>query len=321
MTVSKQSRSPRNRRGISFCCSALSLICFFHSHKHYALAFSARRPFQLQHLDHIVLTFPEDINPMMEFYTEILGCTIDSPEDIGRLNGRLTHLRAGPNTMIDLMKRDDDEDSDDATDNDDEGHRSSPSSSSAAAVDHFCLRIDPYDQGELEDYLQSKGIEIQSSGMRKGAEGVGPSIYIQDPEGNTVELKGPAMEKQSNDENQKEEKGTPSHNIHEPTATATTRPKDDYHDDSDQTKVPVTPCTRICRYNADFFGGQVCIGCFREGFEVGTWASMSPFEKYMGLLDAIDRCNESSIPLDGAISLEELQRQADYWKNLSLAEG
>lgn len=230
---------------------------------------------------------------MMDFYTEILGCTIDSPDDIGRMNGKLTHLRAGPNTMIDLMKREEDDDSE-----------TSPSpAASSSAVDHFCLRIDPYDQEELEDYLQSKGIKIQSTGMRKGAGGVGPSIYIQDPVGNTIELKGPAV-KQTGDDNRKEEEGAA--NLPE----ETTAPNHD-------SKVPVTPCTRICRYNADFFQGQVCIGCYREAFEIGTWASMSSTEKYMGLLDAMDRCSESSISLDGAISLEELKRQAAYWKNLS----
>ncbi|KAL3930281.1 MAG: hypothetical protein SGBAC_011831 [Bacillariaceae sp.] len=241
----------------------------------------------------------------MKFYTEILGCTIDSPDDIGRMNGRLTHLRAGLNTMIDLIKREDDPGSDTGSANEDQ-------TSSSSAVDHFCLRIDPYDQDELEDYLEREGIEIQSSGMRKGAEGVGPSIYINDPEGNTIELKGPAVTKQTSDaaQRQKGKEGT----IFEPPEPSTAEKSGD---GSNKQEVPVTPCTRICRYNADFFGGQVCIGCYREPYEIGTWASMSPSEKYMGLLDAIDRCDESAVALDGAISVEELQRQADYWKQVA----
>ena len=35
--------------------------------------------------------------------------------------------------------------------------------------------------------------ELQPETLRNGAEGKGPSIYLQDPEGNGVELKGPAI--------------------------------------------------------------------------------------------------------------------------------
>eukprot|EP00980_Cylindrotheca_fusiformis_P004301 scaffold918_cov126-Cylindrotheca_fusiformis.AAC.80 len=111
--------------------------------------------------------------PMFDFYTKVLGCTVDSPDDIGRLNGKLTHLRVGPKTMIDLMEQD------------------SSEKIVGTPVDHFCLRIDPYDQEKLEAYLKGLGIEIENSGMRKGEQGVGPSTYIRDPEGNTIELKGP----------------------------------------------------------------------------------------------------------------------------------
>jgi catechol 2,3-dioxygenase-like lactoylglutathione lyase family enzyme len=34
---------------------------------------------------------------------------------------------------------------------------------------------------------------VTAAGQRYGAEGEGPSIYIEDPDGNTVELKGPAI--------------------------------------------------------------------------------------------------------------------------------
>jgi glyoxylase I family protein len=248
-------------------------------------ALSLSPPFQLQHIDHIVLNYRDDMSAMFDFYTNTLGCTVDSPDDIGRLNGKLTHLRAGSNTMIDLMKQE-----------------TASEISNASSVDHFCLRIDPFDQENLEEYFAKKGILIQSTGMRKGAQGVGPSIYIKDPEGNTIELKGPPSVVEMDD------KGA--------TTTAST-------DETNRVPVPLTPCTRMCRYNADFFGGQVCIGCYREAFEIGTWGSMSPSQKYIALLDAIDRRDEntaskgSSLALDGSISLDELKRQADYWKELS----
>ncbi len=86
--------------------------------------------------------------------------------------------------------------------------------------------------------------------------------------------------------------------------------------------VPVTPCTRICRYNANVFDGKVCIGCFRETYEIGAWGSMSPREKYYALLDASERLEEvadgSTIDeLATGTSRQELLRQADYWNSVA----
>jgi hypothetical protein len=62
----------------------------------------------------------------------------------------------------------------------------------ARNLDHFCLRIDPFDESALRAYLRAHGIEAGEVKRRYGAEGNGPSLYIEDPEGNVVELKGPA---------------------------------------------------------------------------------------------------------------------------------
>jgi hypothetical protein len=58
-------------------------------------------------------------------------------------------------------------------------------------MDHFALRIDPFDEGSLRAHLASHGVEAGERATRYGAEGDGPSLYIKDPDGNTVELKGP----------------------------------------------------------------------------------------------------------------------------------
>jgi glyoxylase I family protein len=58
-------------------------------------------------------------------------------------------------------------------------------------MDHFCLSIEPWDEVAMLAHLQAHGVAIGEIGRRYGAEGNGPSIYIEDPEGNTVELKGP----------------------------------------------------------------------------------------------------------------------------------
>lgn len=80
-----------------------------------------------------------------------------------------------------------------------------------------------------------------------------------------------------------------------------------------------TPCVRICRYNSNFFNGEVCIGCFRETFEISNWVSMDAREKAYALQDALDRWHSSSsfASLDGSITCDELIRQADIWLKTS----
>jgi RimJ/RimL family protein N-acetyltransferase len=67
-----------------------------------------------------------------------------------------------------------------------------PFARDALNVDHVCIRIEPFDEAAIEAYLKAHGVEIGERGIRYGAQGEGPSIYIRDPFGTTVELKGPA---------------------------------------------------------------------------------------------------------------------------------
>lgn len=57
-------------------------------------------------------------------------------------------------------------------------------------VDHIALKIHPFDENKIRDYLFSKGVKVSDIGTRFGAEGSGPSVYVEDPEGNSIELKG-----------------------------------------------------------------------------------------------------------------------------------
>ena len=61
----------------------------------------------------------------------------------------------------------------------------------ARNLDHFCLRVEPFDEPSIRRHLEAQGIEVGPVASRYGAEGAGPSIYLTDPEGNVVELKGP----------------------------------------------------------------------------------------------------------------------------------
>jgi catechol 2,3-dioxygenase-like lactoylglutathione lyase family enzyme len=126
-------------------------------------------------LDHVVLRVA-DLDRALAFYCDVLGCHEERRLDaIG-----LVQLRAGSH-MIDLVPVDS------------EIGRSGGRGPGAEGrnLDHFCVRIDPFDEAAIRAHLSAHDIEAGPLASRYGAEGDGPSIYIKDPDGNTVELKGP----------------------------------------------------------------------------------------------------------------------------------
>lgn len=132
----------------------------------------------LSHIDHIVLRV-RDLDAMLGFYCGVLGCTIERRQDaIG-----LIQLRAGA-CLVDLVPV--------------EGKLGRMGGAAPAAegrnVDHFCFRVEPFDADAIHSHLADHGVAAGPVETRYGTEGQGPSIYVQDPEGNTVELKGPPSE-------------------------------------------------------------------------------------------------------------------------------
>jgi len=126
-------------------------------------------------IDHLVLRVV-DLERMLDFYTRALGCSVERRQEaLG-----LIQLRAGC-SLIDLVPVD------------------GPLGRAGGAapgregrnLDHFCLRVEPFDEAAIRAHLASCGVEAGPLEQRYGAEGSGPSIYLADPEANTVELKGP----------------------------------------------------------------------------------------------------------------------------------
>lgn len=132
-------------------------------------------PFQLRAIDHVVLRI-KDLDASLHFYRDVLGCSVDKrQEEIG-----LIQVRAGT-SLIDLVPLDGMLGKRGGVGPGPEGRN----------LDHFAIRIAPFDEEKIRAHLGANGIEIVESGQRYGAEGTGPSFYILDPDGNTVELKGP----------------------------------------------------------------------------------------------------------------------------------
>jgi glyoxylase I family protein len=135
----------------------------------------SQAPYRIKNLDHIVLRV-KDIEAMLRFYLDVLGCAMEKVQDeIG-----LYQVRAGA-SLIDLVPID--------------GKLGRMGGAAPGAegrnLDHFALRIEPYDEGAIRAHLEAHGIAPGEAGSRYGAEGEGPSIYLRDPEGNMIELKGP----------------------------------------------------------------------------------------------------------------------------------
>jgi glyoxylase I family protein len=132
-------------------------------------------PFRPLGLDHVVLRVV-DVPRARAFYCDVLGAQVEKVQEALGLH----QLRAGT-ALIDLV--------------DLEGELGKKGGAAPAAegrnMDHLCLRIEPFDEAVIRDHLTKHGVEPGEVVSRYGAEGQGPSMYITDPDGNSVELKGP----------------------------------------------------------------------------------------------------------------------------------
>jgi glyoxylase I family protein len=124
--------------------------------------------FKVERIDHVVLRV-RDLAGMVRFYEQALG--FREERRIERLN--LVQMRAGA-SMLDLV-------------------RSETQGPVVANMDHLCFRIEPFDRDAIVTQLAPFGISVGETVERYGAEGTGPSVYFHDPEGNQIELKGPAL--------------------------------------------------------------------------------------------------------------------------------
>ena len=120
--------------------------------------------FEPMGLDHVVLRV-KDQEVSRRFYIETLGCTLDHVNE--RIS--LVHLRFG-DQLIDLLP----------------GGRGPDDS----GMDHFCLSIRCADLASVRKGLIERGAALDGDVVeRRGAFGIGPSLYLRDPDGYRIELK------------------------------------------------------------------------------------------------------------------------------------
>ena len=121
--------------------------------------------------DHVVLR-ARDVDRMVEFYCEVLGCSLEKRSTVV---AGLIHLRAG-DSLIDIMAA---------------SNETAEGGSVATNMDHLCIQVAPFSAAGITAHLARHGVEVGKFERRYGADGDGMSVYIRDPEGNEVEMKAP----------------------------------------------------------------------------------------------------------------------------------
>ncbi|WP_308917497.1 VOC family protein [Jannaschia sp. LMIT008] len=130
-------------------------------------------PFRPLGLDHVVL-WVRDLPRAVAWYRDVLGCEPGFRyHDIG-----MEHLWFGT-ILIGLWDRDD--------------PRARPAADGAGGtnVDHLGLAVGPFDLDVLLAHLDAHGVAVERTFRQTGARGFGRSVYLRDPWGNRIELKGP----------------------------------------------------------------------------------------------------------------------------------
>ncbi|MFY4723448.1 VOC family protein [Streptomyces sp. LaBMicrA B280] len=119
---------------------------------------------RIKDFDHLVLNV-SDVERALAFYTGPLGLAGERVEEWRAGTVPFPSVRVSATTVIDLFER--------------------PRGESN--VDHICLVVDPLDWREVVD----SGVfdVLEGPVPRWGARGSAQSVYVRDPEGNTVELR------------------------------------------------------------------------------------------------------------------------------------
>ncbi|GAA2407472.1 VOC family protein [Streptomyces pulveraceus] len=119
---------------------------------------------KVKDFDHLVLNV-QDVERSLEFYCGPLGLEPIKVDEWRAGTFPFPSVRVSPTTIIDLLG----------------GPRH------ASNVDHICLVVEPLDWQEVIDAGTFTVLEGPVS--RSGARGEAQSVYVRDPDGNTVELR------------------------------------------------------------------------------------------------------------------------------------
>ena len=120
--------------------------------------------------DHIVLAVA-DVERSLQWYRDVIGLAPVRVDEWRAGKAPFPSVRVNEATIIDLVT-------------------ATGPLAGAGNVDHFCLVCDVGATSELVDWAEGAGLRIiEGPDSRFGARGVATSIYVKDPDGNTVEFR------------------------------------------------------------------------------------------------------------------------------------
>ncbi len=119
---------------------------------------------RITEFDHVVLNVT-DVERALAFYCGELGLAPVRVEEWRRGEVPFPSARVTGHTLIDLLER----------------------SRTGENADHICLVVEPIDLDALK--ASGRFDVLEGPAVRFGAQGNGTSLYVRDPDGNTVELR------------------------------------------------------------------------------------------------------------------------------------
>lgn len=131
-------------------------------------------PFSLVGIDHVVFIV-DDMDAALDWYRRVLGCEIGySYPALG-----MEQVWAGAALIVlwDITHPG--------------GAGAVPPVAGGRNVDHVCIATSAFAPEAMRAHLAREGVEIEREAVHGGARGMGFSIYIRDPFGNKLEIKGP----------------------------------------------------------------------------------------------------------------------------------
>lgn len=144
--------------------------------------------FHITGIDHVVIRTADPARALA-FYRDVLGLVVEREQpEIG-----LIQLRAG-RSLIDLIPAD----------------PAAVADPDRPNVDHFALGVSPFVEPALRAHLTAMQVPIVEAGLRYGAGGEGPSLYVRDPDGNKVELKDASGDRETSGSSASSPDGRPA---------------------------------------------------------------------------------------------------------------
>ncbi len=126
--------------------------------------------------DHIVINVV-DIDKMVKFYTEVLQLPGERLEEFTAGQVPFPSVRLSADSIIDLFPKK-------------MWEKTNPNEVCRPNLNHFCFATDEAGSKALETRLKEQGVVIEEGPVKRwGAHGSGTSIYFNDPEGNTIEVR------------------------------------------------------------------------------------------------------------------------------------